>query len=369
MILKIHGAVDRDDETRDSYVDHRGPLHRLPGPHEHREADPGLADARDENEPLPLPRLRDARLEPARDPQAHLGGAAPPRNLVGGAARRRRDRREVLEPRGCQDRDIGPARPGSTRCGETCRDRGCDRAGHDRGRRRAARRSSASSRTRSTTRTTSSGATTGARTSRTTCSPTASRSCTARAASARARFSRPESCTGCGRPPARTSSSTGCPSSPSPSTGAGPTTRGCGLEQAVIDAVQATAPELAADPPDGSLAEVLDGWSNRLGGPVLVVLDQFEEYFVYHRAEPRHGLRGRAHGGALAPRPRGQLPHLDPRGRARSARRLRARGARPARQPDPDRAPRRERGARGDRESRRALERGSRRERRRRRRT
>jgi hypothetical protein len=56
------------------------------------------------------------------------------------------------------------------------------------------------------------------------------------------------------------------------------------LEQAILAAVESTAPELAADPPSGSLAEVLDAWSNRLGGPVLVVLDQFEEYFVYHRA-------------------------------------------------------------------------------------
>jgi multidrug transporter EmrE-like cation transporter len=63
-----------------------------------------------------------------------------------------------------------------------------------------------------------------------------------------------------------------------------------GLKQAVLDAVKATAPGLAADPPEGSLAQVLDGWSNRLGGPVLVVLDQFEEYFVYHRADRDAGF-------------------------------------------------------------------------------
>jgi hypothetical protein len=36
-------------------------------------------------------------------------------------------------------------------------------------------------------------------------------------------------------------------------------------------------------PPAGSLADVLDAWSNRLGGDLLVILDQFEEYFLYDR--------------------------------------------------------------------------------------
>jgi hypothetical protein len=63
-----------------------------------------------------------------------------------------------------------------------------------------------------------------------------------------------------------------------------------GLEQAIREAVTATAPAVAADPPDGSLAEMLDEWSDRLGGPVLVVLDQFEEYFVYHRADRDAGF-------------------------------------------------------------------------------
>ena len=63
-----------------------------------------------------------------------------------------------------------------------------------------------------------------------------------------------------------------------------------GVVQAIQDSVTATAPALAADPPDGSLATVLDAWSDRLGGPVLVVLDQFEEYFVYHRADHDEGF-------------------------------------------------------------------------------
>ena len=40
------------------------------------------------------------------------------------------------------------------------------------------------------------------------------------------------------------------------------------------------------DPPDGAtLAEVLDHWSDQLKGRLLVVFDQFEEYFRYHDHE------------------------------------------------------------------------------------
>lgn len=64
-----------------------------------------------------------------------------------------------------------------------------------------------------------------------------------------------------------------------------------GLKLALAKAVESISPELAADPPEGSLAEVLDAWSERVGGPVLVVLDQFEEYFVYHpRTEDNSGF-------------------------------------------------------------------------------
>ena len=42
------------------------------------------------------------------------------------------------------------------------------------------------------------------------------------------------------------------------------------------------APELAADPPEGSLADVLEAWPERIEGPLLLVLDQFEEFFLYH---------------------------------------------------------------------------------------
>ena len=64
-----------------------------------------------------------------------------------------------------------------------------------------------------------------------------------------------------------------------------------GLKQALVEAVRSISPQLAADPPEGTLADVLDAWSQRVGGPVLVVLDQFEEYFVYHpRADAESGF-------------------------------------------------------------------------------
>ena len=61
----------------------------------------------------------------------------------------------------------------------------------------------------------------------------------------------------------------------------------CGVKEAVVEAVEAISPELAREPPEGSLSYVLDAWSDRVGGPVLVVLDQFEEYFTYHQAGGR----------------------------------------------------------------------------------
>ncbi|MBW3656393.1 MAG: hypothetical protein KY444_09805, partial [Gemmatimonadetes bacterium] len=39
-----------------------------------------------------------------------------------------------------------------------------------------------------------------------------------------------------------------------------------------------------APPPGGSLVQVLEAWAKRLDGDLLVVLDQFEEYFLYHGA-------------------------------------------------------------------------------------
>ena len=76
MILKIHGAVDRADASRRQLRDHRGPLHRVPRAARDISNLVPVTLARDATEPLPLPRLQPARLEPARDPPPHLGRAA-----------------------------------------------------------------------------------------------------------------------------------------------------------------------------------------------------------------------------------------------------------------------------------------------------
>jgi WD40 repeat protein len=54
------------------------------------------------------------------------------------------------------------------------------------------------------------------------------------------------------------------------------------LKEAIRDAVERVAPELVRNPPAGSLVDVLAEWSERIHGPLLVILDQFEEYFLYH---------------------------------------------------------------------------------------
>ena len=59
------------------------------------------------------------------------------------------------------------------------------------------------------------------------------------------------------------------------------------VRRAVDAAVSSPAP--AADPPGGSLAEALAAASARLDGDLLVILDQFEEYFLYHADEDGEG--------------------------------------------------------------------------------
>ena len=74
ILLKLHGAVDPLPErewesfviTEDDYIDYLGPLRADRGR-------PGLARREAAAEPLPLPRLRHGRLEPAPDPQPDLG--------------------------------------------------------------------------------------------------------------------------------------------------------------------------------------------------------------------------------------------------------------------------------------------------------
>jgi CHASE2 domain-containing sensor protein len=57
------------------------------------------------------------------------------------------------------------------------------------------------------------------------------------------------------------------------------------LKTAIRRAVALFSPELAVDAPDGTLAEVLADWCERVGGAVFVVLDQLEELFLYHGAD------------------------------------------------------------------------------------
>jgi WD40 repeat protein len=54
----------------------------------------------------------------------------------------------------------------------------------------------------------------------------------------------------------------------------------------LLDAVEAAAPE-GVEPVrrSGSLADVLSAWTRRLDNDLYIVLDQFEEYFLYHEGE------------------------------------------------------------------------------------
>ena len=92
VILKLHGAIDRVDVKRDSYVvTEDSYIDYLVG-RRRRRADPVLAARANGGEPLPLPRLLDARLEPAGDPEPDLGRAAARPEVVGGPARAGRRR-------------------------------------------------------------------------------------------------------------------------------------------------------------------------------------------------------------------------------------------------------------------------------------
>jgi WD40 repeat protein len=52
--------------------------------------------------------------------------------------------------------------------------------------------------------------------------------------------------------------------------------------QAIRDAVAAAAPDLAPPPAAAPLADALEDWTRRSTGELYLVLDQFEELFVYH---------------------------------------------------------------------------------------
>ena len=179
----------------------------------------------------------------------------------------------------------------------------------------------------------------GARSSATTSAPTGSPCSTGRAESARARSSARASCGGSATRRARTSPRSalrGCCRSTSPH-GAS-TIRSRRLKDAVAG------PPVGAragceEPPEESLARVLGAWPARVEGPLLLVLDQFEELFVYHDRRGDSGARG-ARSGAARPRPRRPLPALAPRGLAREARPLQGPRSGSARPPAADRPPR-----------------------------
>ncbi len=56
------------------------------------------------------------------------------------------------------------------------------------------------------------------------------------------------------------------------------------LIAAIGDALDRLSPELGATLPDGALADIVAAAAQRLDGALLLILDQFEEYFLYHDA-------------------------------------------------------------------------------------
>ena len=111
VLLKVHGGVDPDGRLRESFVvsedDYIGYLSpggrwRRPAGHARREAPP---------QPFPLPRLRRARLEPARLPPPRLRRGEPRLPVVGRAAGAERSReRDFWRHRGIDlfDAPLGP---------------------------------------------------------------------------------------------------------------------------------------------------------------------------------------------------------------------------------------------------------------------
>jgi WD40 repeat protein len=57
-----------------------------------------------------------------------------------------------------------------------------------------------------------------------------------------------------------------------------------GVLSTVEREMRRAAPDVSSPPP-GAVAELLAGWARRLGGDLYLVLDQFEEYFLYHGAD------------------------------------------------------------------------------------
>ncbi|MBA3748855.1 MAG: NACHT domain-containing protein, partial [Solirubrobacterales bacterium] len=59
-----------------------------------------------------------------------------------------------------------------------------------------------------------------------------------------------------------------------------------GLQRAIVAALGEISPQLAEDLPEGgALADTVAAAALRVDGALLVILDQFEEYFLYHDAD------------------------------------------------------------------------------------
>ncbi len=89
---------------------------------------------------------------------------------------------------------------------------------------------------------------------------------------------------------------------------------------AVADALGAT---LRPPEEDDSLAGAMRLWQQVLAGDLYVILDQIEEYFLYHEADDVAGRFAAEFPAAVRRRGlAGELPARDPRGRGREARRV-----------------------------------------------
>ena len=84
----------------------------------------------------------------------------------------------------------------------------------------------------------------------------------------------------------------------------------------LVERLHAAAESLGLErsPDAASLARTLDHYAQQLAGGVLVILDQFEEYFLYHPCGDGEGTFAvRDSARRQPPRSQGEFPDLDPR--------------------------------------------------------
>ncbi len=377
MILKIHGAVEPARPERGQLRHHRGPLHRLPHAHERRErCIPVTAQRPDAPSSHFLflgYSMRDWNL---RVILRRIWGAAAPRlSLLGDPARSRRARAGVLAE--AQRRDLRrrsrrvrrssrtrsplpPAPAGDDRRARrtAARDRGssgCRRRRRPSGRRRRTR---AWSRTGRPTRRSSSAATREREDHRRQ-PPRVPAHHPLRRERCREELRAAGGCRfrTCAASLTRRTSQTGASRGSRWSSSApGATIPVAGLARAI----EAALDELVEHAGPSAARAIASRRSSRgaaehVGGMILVILDQFEEYFLYHAGEEGEGtLRASVRRRDEPGRRSRELPRRDPRGRAREARRLQGRDPAPVRQLPAHRTPRRRGGAGGDRRAARA---------------